>query len=650
MQFKNPTILYFLFLLLIPILVHLFQLQKFRKVAFTNVAFLKKISAETRKSSQLKKWLILTCRLLFLAALILAFSQPYFSNSEYEKSSVENYIYIDNSISLHSKGKKGDLLKVFAQEIIEKKGFYSDNISLLTNDQFYKNRNKSELDFVLKNLSYTPKSKTLKEIMLQFEQIQINKTKNLNEVTLISDFQNFKLNEFTNVNTEFSLISAKPETLHNISIDSLWVAETLQSKIRLEALIRNQGKQQENISFSIYTNNNLSNKKTFSFAENEQKIIDFSIEKSAFILGEIRLDFPDTFLFDNQFFFTLDFRSKINVLSIGKNSNFLPRIFNKNEFNFTSFSQQNINYNLIPKQQLIILNELESFSSSLSNSLEKFINSGGKLVIIPGKNLDIVNYNSFFKQFISGQITNRINDTLSITKIDFNHPLFSDVFSKKVQNFEYPIVNTYFKNSFTGNNILSFENKKAFLSEHKTQNSKIYWFSSPLNIESSNFSRSPLIVPTFYNLAYSSASPSKPFYFSGNNFSVTVNKKISRDDVLRVRKNQDEFIPLQQSAQNHIMLTFSDAIKKSGFYAIVNKNDTVQQIAVNFHPKESNLDYLDAKAIANQFENITHFDSVADFFIATENKNSTQMYWKLFLTIAIVSLLLEILILKFFKT
>ena len=39
MQFKNPEILYALFLLLIPIIVHLFQLRKFQKVTFTNVAF-----------------------------------------------------------------------------------------------------------------------------------------------------------------------------------------------------------------------------------------------------------------------------------------------------------------------------------------------------------------------------------------------------------------------------------------------------------------------------------------------------------------------------------------------------------------------------------------------------------------------------------
>ena len=54
MQFKHPEVLYFLALLIIPILVHLFQLQKFVKVPFTNVAFLQKLALQTRKSSKLK--------------------------------------------------------------------------------------------------------------------------------------------------------------------------------------------------------------------------------------------------------------------------------------------------------------------------------------------------------------------------------------------------------------------------------------------------------------------------------------------------------------------------------------------------------------------------------------------------------------------
>ena len=74
MQFKHPEILYALLLLVIPIIVHLFQLRRFQKVPFTNVAFLKEITLQTRKSSTIKKWMTLITRLfLFTIAIALKF-------------------------------------------------------------------------------------------------------------------------------------------------------------------------------------------------------------------------------------------------------------------------------------------------------------------------------------------------------------------------------------------------------------------------------------------------------------------------------------------------------------------------------------------------------------------------------------------------
>ncbi|KAA3624399.1 MAG: hypothetical protein DWP94_03545, partial [Flavobacterium sp.] len=95
MQFKHPEVLYALFLLLIPILIHLFQLRRFQKVDFTNVAFLKKVTIQTRKSSQLKKWLTLLLRLLALACIILAFAQPFTASVSALNTEKETVLYID---------------------------------------------------------------------------------------------------------------------------------------------------------------------------------------------------------------------------------------------------------------------------------------------------------------------------------------------------------------------------------------------------------------------------------------------------------------------------------------------------------------------------------------------------------------------------
>src|SRR5690606_7710856 len=111
MQFKHPELLYALFLLIIPILVHLFQLRKFQKTPFTNVAFLQKISLQTRKSSRLKKWLVLFTRMLALTFLIFAFAQPFLPAKDASAGTTETVLYIDNSFSMQARGAKGPLLE-----------------------------------------------------------------------------------------------------------------------------------------------------------------------------------------------------------------------------------------------------------------------------------------------------------------------------------------------------------------------------------------------------------------------------------------------------------------------------------------------------------------------------------------------------------
>ena len=144
MQFKHPEILYALFFLLIPIVVHLFQLRKFKKEYFTNVAFLKQVDQQTRKSKQLKKWLILCTRLLLLTCLILAFAQPYISKQENLNTKNEVVIYLDNSFSMQAKGPKGNLYLASTQELLST---MDDNstLTLFTNDRVFRNVTKATL-------------------------------------------------------------------------------------------------------------------------------------------------------------------------------------------------------------------------------------------------------------------------------------------------------------------------------------------------------------------------------------------------------------------------------------------------------------------------------------------------------------------------
>ncbi len=201
MHFKNPEVLYFLALLIIPVLIHLFQLQKFVKVPFTNVAFLKQIAKETRKSSSIKKWLILASRLLLFLAIIIAFSQPYLSSKNINKKQ-EIFIYLDNSLSTNTEGKKGDLLQVSKQEIIENAS-ENNSYTLLTNSNFFTNISKEELKNKLLNLNNTSRKLDIESILLKINSEKIKQSNTLYKNILISDFQNTYIKKFTNVTQPF---------------------------------------------------------------------------------------------------------------------------------------------------------------------------------------------------------------------------------------------------------------------------------------------------------------------------------------------------------------------------------------------------------------------------------------------------------------
>jgi len=651
MHFKYPAIFYFLFILIVPILIHLFNLKKFKKIEFTNVQFLKKISIETRKSSQVKKLLILATRLLCFTALIFTFSQPYLGNKKIEDNR-HYYIYLDNSESLNTNGNNGNLLKTATHDIIENSP-ENERYSLLTNDDLRINISKKELKKDLRNIQISNNITSFEDKINAIERELKNKSKDLYKILLISDFQYFTKkinNEFTNVTRPFSVVKLTSNVKNNISVDSVYISTYNTYEKVVSVVIKNQGDEKNDIPIALYNSSKLINKRSFSILKNEEKILEFPIENFHQFKGKIQIDFNESFMFDNVFYFTINSSKKTSILTIGKSLPYISKIFNSDEFDYSSASLQNLNYNSISSQQLIILNQIQSITKVLESSILKFIENGGNLLVIPNKNIELNTYNSFFKKINSGEILNKYKDSLKITTINFEHPLFRDVFTKEVRNFEYPAVALNYTHNLKGNAILMFENKTPFLHEVANSFSKIYLFSSPLDIQSSNIVNSPIIVPTLYNMAKQSLELTKPYYILQKENTIEISKKIEKNEILKISNQKKSFIPSQINFANKVVLSTINEPKTAGFFDITLNRDTLNYLAYNNSPNESLLTFYDLNTVKKENKNITIFSSIKEYFKEINEKNEVQSLWRLFLAIAIVSLLLEILILKFFST
>lgn len=638
MQFKYPEILYALFLLLIPIFIHLFQLRRFQKIDFTNVAFLRKVTLQTRKSSVIKKWLTLMMRLLALACLVIAFAQP-FKPKDQVNSEQELVLYIDNSFSTQAKGTKGSLLEGSIQDLFN--GFSAEHLSWFTNNS--ESQNVSGEDFKNDVLNIRPTAAELSpnEVLLKANQFFSKRKDTRKKLLYISDFRTKEAFPEIPNNLEVEIVQLKPTFFSNIAIDSAFIKSKNAGTAELQVTVSTQGETPDEVPVSLFKNDELVAKTGIKLEKNSSETVPFDLDISEGFTGKITITEPHI-TFDNTLYFSINKTDKINVLSINEaDSNFLNRLFDSENFNLLHSDFNQLEYHRLPEQNFIILNQVRELPGSLVTALQSYLESGGGLLIIPSSEADITSYNSLLSNINLGLITAKMEEEKKITRISFSHPLFSDVFEKEIQNFQYPKVNSFYEFQSNATPVLQFEDGRPFLLQSKS----VYLFSAALDSENSNFRNSPLIVPTFYSMGLQSL-PLPDLYFTigeQNTFAIPV--QMGPDEILTLAKDDKSFIPMQQTRSNYVEITTTDLPEEAGNYEIWNRDERVRNISYNYNRVQGKLNYADPSA----WEGAVVHKNISDLLFEISNENSTHPFWKWFAIFAFVFLISEMAILKFFK-
>ena len=640
MQFKHPEILYFLFLLIIPILVHLFQLRRFKKEYFTNVRFLKELSIQTRKSSKIKKWLLLSTRLLLLTFIILAFAQPYFKAKDNKSSSNEMYIVLDNSFSMQAKGQQGELLKRAIEDLLEHTP-EAQNFSLLTNAETFWNTDIKAIRRELQNLKYSPLPFQLESAMAK---IKSHRSAFNKDVIVISDAIGLQARQLKSIDRTFNtlFVIPKAEQKNNVSVDSVYIAQTLDNFYEIGVKLSAYGTDFKDLPIALYNNQKLI-AKTLIKLESKEKIATFTIPKEDFH-GYVSI--TDNGLdYDNTLFFSISKPKKINVLVVGeiKKSNFLARIYTADEFNYSHYDLASLDYNLLDKQDAIVLNELADIPQALQTTLKSFVEKGGNLIVIPSNENALATLNVFLANFGKIQFRSLQNTEKLITKIAFNNPVYHSVFEKQVANFQYPNTKSCFDITTTSPAILSYEDQSVFLSSLQNPLSAVYVFAAAINKENSNFQNSPLIVPTFYNMAQSAQKTGISAFVIGESNPILVDALLAKDEILTIKNNEEKFIPIQQILNNKVKISCTDYPEKAGNFGIYKNEDWLKAVSFNYNRTESNLTVI-PENLLSEYKIIASVESVFDRLQADRSNNEI---WKWFVLLTLLFLILEVFIQKF---
>lgn len=681
MNFLFPTFLIGLAAIAIPIIIHLFNFRKYKKVYFTNVQFLKELKQESDSKSKLKEWLILAMRILAIACLVFAFAQPFIPGKvKTVQGEKAISIYIDNSFSMESTNKKGTLLenaKTLATEIVNTFNA-SDKFQLLTNDFEGKHQrfiSKEEFVEQLNDVKISSATKSINDVIKRQQDFLLNSSAKNKRIFLLSDFQkNTSVISKTGMDTSIAIscIPIKSSEVNNVYIDSVWFETPVQQyetqQIIHAIIINKSNKDIENGSLKLYINDAQVSLASFNVSAGNKKdvSISFTVKIKGINKGVLKIeDYPITY--DDNFYFSFNAQTTINALVInGKDTktagNFKSLMQNDSLFIYKENSDASIDYSVFSKINIIVLNELSTITSGLTSELQKFVNAGGSVVIFPNKKSDITSYNTAFQTLQLPQIIKLDTTNIKTQSINFEQGLYEGVFDKVDQRMDLPKVFEHFEFTKTTNNnsqgLVLLQNGQFLVSLNTLGNGKVYVFSIPSDETSSNLLKHALFVPTLIKMAILSLKPSPVYYKTAINEVISLNSTSNFSDkplhILKVDKKVD-VIPEHRLLNNTIALYTQNQITEAGHYNVEENNVIIKDLAFNFDRKESDMNFMTQEDLQKQIDekglkNVSVIElNEKSLTNALQEVNDGKKLWKLFLILALMFLAAEILIIKLFK-
>ncbi len=652
MQFLRPEMLWGLLALSVPIVVHLFNFKKQRIVYFPFTSFLKEIKEETQQQSKIKHWIILLLRLFAIACIVLAFAQPTWNATNLQDGKKNVSIYLDNSFSMENQKDGISLLenaKNKALDIVFAHG-ENDNFQIIANEfsgiqQHFVTKDKA-LE-VIQSIQPSPISRPLSDVLERQQDLISKKSEYPSAIYHISDFQKKHLTQFDlprPFNTPVRWIPVQNESPDNIFIDSIYFEIPYHSPEQEEILhvvLKNAGDNpMQNIRCEFSVNKQIKGVATEEFQGQEQKEILFKFTSNGQGIQECKININDQpIVFDNNFYFTYWIEKERPIGIITDKSMHSKRVFqNDPHYPANVQSSNNANLNSIINCPIFILENLSNPPSGWVSSIKSKIEAGSTLIIIPPSQSYNNSWSSLYTQLSIGSNFQFSSNTVQGSSLDFDHPLFKGVFSKS-DAFQLPTSNGYLVGNFSPDVqvLVKYPDGMPMLWTKKLGNGQVYGWNFNTS-ESTVFQHS--LFPIALIRSAELSGNQQPLYFTlgQNNPFVIQNLSLGNDDqiILQLQDSKEKILPLVKSNNRQVSISIGEHINTSGIYRVVQNNQALYSIGINFNKDESLLQFYketdlgdlisqnawnDIEVIDSKIENVGHYVKTLD--------QGNQIWWYL---------------------
>lgn len=705
MSFLNPLFLAALVTVAIPLLIYLLNLRKPKRVRFSTLAFFDSLKSTALKRIKLKRWLLLSLRMLAVAALVMAASRPFLSpgsgaasGNEQEPKAIA--ILIDNSPAMAQIDRNGPLIdqaKTIAAEVV-RMADSEDRITLEVthgesiNAPFF---GKGGVTARLNGLEPVTGGGFTYERMNRL----INRLENAGEpnkiLYLVSAVRESHLNDFSQTTADIEASEVRLQVIKigseggsNAGFSSIVIEDggaEPGANIRIRSVVENFGEQGiSNLFLSLYMDGELIVQQPVSLNgfESDEFVFEMPPSGSAVLEAELRID-GDELTYDNRYFLTIQKPETKKLLVIsgqnetGENRSYLMPVFEllaeeSDRFEVVLYAGTEPDVTELREYDAVILDGPENVSDYLSAAIIDHVQQGAGLLFLPAADGNLNSYNRFLEGLGAGRFSNVTGSYGSFRSIDrmaapeAGHPLIESIFDAAQSDeirLNVPELYYYFEMEGDGRSVsipvLRTENGSPLLNEFKTGNGRVIISSIGSDPGWSNFPIKPFFAPFFYRTAeylVQGGGAVLNNHTLGEPFSITLPVSEASDEVVLI-KDGEQIIPEVRQTFRGSEVAYRGAEWGPGRLSVEFQDaEPFYHYSVNLDAIESRLYSLSIdeteQIFRNRFADVRVIEPQPGLNSVTNNLETASFgkeIWFWFITAAIILLLTESLVSRLLK-
>ncbi len=543
MTFLNPLFLIGLAAAAIPLIIHLFNFRRPRRVDFSSLSFLDELQKRTMQRVRIKQWILLALRTLAIAALVMAFARPTIradlAGALGGRGRTSMVLVVDNSPSMMLRDGSGVYLEqartIGSGLIAEMQP--GDEIFILptinSSPASTSFQNKSGAQKALLDIEVESGHMRLTQSIRDASALLSSSDRENREIYLLTDLQLSTLSDSVDAglpaDVQVFLIPVGERDHDNIAVSGINVLSRILSEgqvVRMEATLINYGTRSvDDLVVSVYLDGSRVGQAATDLGPGQVVTVPISVtpRTTGWLKGRIEVDDAEFAGDDSRSFslFVPEERRILIVVGRATRTDFVELALSENltgarvRFDVERIDESRLASVLLGKYDTVIMKGVVDLSSGEREALAQYIRAGGGLLVFPGDEIVVSDYNDLLRDLNAGILSGPVSgggNSVSLAgfeRIDAEHQLFEGMFEElppgRSPSLEQPEIYRmmlYAPGSGSEQTLVQLSGERAFLQEIQADLGSVLLYAVAPKESWSDFPVRGLFIPLLYRSVY----------------------------------------------------------------------------------------------------------------------------------------------------